>query len=302
MLGLSLFLMGCQMVIDPSETFQASHCQADGTFVWVSGGEFIQGSDQMERDYAYQVSAESIAAQPEEIPQREQQLREKQWFDRELDRQAQTLPDFRIGRDLITNRDYQAFVEATGHPAPGISEAEYQRQGFLVHPYRKVEPFLWQGTSYPPGEGNHPVVLVSYQDALAYAQWRGEQEHRTYRLPTEAEWEKAARGTDGAYFPWGNQWQDGATNAAQSGLWHTSEINAFPPSRSVYGVEDMAGNVFEFTSTLTHRTQQGVRYPVAVMKGCSWDDLPGFCRGAYRHTRPIVSRHILFGFRLVRER
>ena len=66
-------------------------------------------------------------------------------------------------------------------------------------------------------------------------------------------------------------------------------------SRSPYGVEDMAGNVFEYTSTLR---SQIVR-TVSVMKGCSWDDLPGFCRAAYFHTRPIQSRHILFGFRLV---
>ncbi len=59
----------------------------------------------------------------------------------------------------------------------------------------------------------------------------------------------------------------------------------------------MAGNVFEFTSTLTSRNTD----TVSIMKGCSWDDLPGFCRSAYRHTRPIQSRHILFGFRLVKE-
>ena len=59
----------------------------------------------------------------------------------------------------------------------------------------------------------------------------------------------------------------------------------------------MAGNVFEYTSTL----QQRGDLTVAVMKGCSWDDLPGFCRAAYRHTRPVQSRHILFGFRLVLE-
>ncbi len=72
-------------------------------------------------------------------------------------------------------------------------------------------------------------------------------------------------------------------------------IASFPLSKSTYGVEDMAGNVFEYTSTLQ---QQSTR---AVMKGCSWDDLPGFCRAAYHHTRPISSRHILFGFRLVKE-
>lgn len=75
----------------------------------------------------------------------------------------------------------------------------------------------------------------------------------------------------------------------------TIAIAAFPLSRSPYGVEDMAGNVFEYTSTLVGDDAE------VVMKGCSWDDLPGFCRAAYRHTRPADSRHILFGFRLVLE-
>ena len=116
-------------------------------------------------------------------------------------------------------------------------------------------------------------------------------------VPRRFRWEKAARGTDGRYFTWGNQWQDSATNWAGSGINGTNAIAAFPLSRSLYGVEDMAGNVFEYTSTLRHLGTQ----TLAVMKGCSWDDSPGFCRAAYQHTRPAASRHILFGFRLVRE-
>lgn len=139
------------------------------------------------------------------------------------------------------------------------------------------------------------MVLISYDDALAYAEWKGQRTGVTYRLPTEPEWEKAARGASGNYFPWGNDWRSDGTNSAGSGLNYTNEIATFPLSRSVYGVEDMAGNVFEYTSTLE---QQGSR---VVMKGCGWDDFPGFCRGAYRHTRPVDSRHILFGFRLVKE-
>ena len=163
----------------------------------------------------------------------------------------------------------------------------------MVHPYDDVEPFLWRNGQFPAGKADHPVVLVSYDDAIAYADWRGEQDGRRYRLPTAAEWEKAARGTDGDYFPWGRDWRDEATNWGER-LGGTSPVGTDSPSP--YGVFDMAGNVFEYTETQRRGTQL-----VAIMKGCSWDDLPGFCRAAYRHTRPTASRHILFGFRLVSE-
>ena len=140
-------------------------------------------------------------------------------------------------------------------------------------------------------------MLVSYDDALQFALWTARQDGRTYRLPTAYEWEKAARGPDGRVFPWGSMWRNDASNWAGSHLDHTAPVTAFPLRRSPYGVQGMAGQVFEFTSTLVE-APGGVR---AVMKNCGWDDSPGFCRGAYRHTRSVLSRHILIGFRLVRE-
>ncbi|MGK7926655.1 MAG: formylglycine-generating enzyme family protein, partial [Spirulina sp.] len=258
---------------------------------------FISGSDRAERDYAYKISAIAAAKTPEFVPQEEKLLRQKRWFDGEPSRQTTFLPDFCIGRNLITNEDYQTFVKETGYRPPGISETEYQKQGFLVHPYTEVQPYLWKNKNYPEGENQHPVVLVSHEDARAFADWKSQKDSYTYRLPTANEWEKAARSTDGRYFPWGNQWQDEATNFWNSDLWHTSAIASYPLSKSPYGVEDMAGNVFEWTDTLVKRGLQ----TRAILKGCSWDDLPGFCRGAYQHSRPIKSRHILFGFRLIRE-
>ena len=291
--GLSLLLHSCQAIAPNAESVKTSTCETDDKFVRIPGGEFISGSDQAERDFAYRISAEAAATSPDEIEQQEVGLRKKKWFDWEGDRQTSTLDDFCISRNLVTNHEYKEFIEATGHRAPGITAEEYQEQGFLVHPYEDVKPYLWDGNNYPEGEGNHPVVLVSYEDALAYAEWKSSGD-RTYRLPMEAEWERTARGIDGQYFPWGDDWQDDATNTGTSGLWHTSAIAEFPLSRTSEGAEDMAGNVFEYTSTLELR---GLAKR-SVMKGCSWDDLPGFCRAAYRHTRPIESRHILFGFRL----
>ncbi|MEM8719573.1 MAG: SUMF1/EgtB/PvdO family nonheme iron enzyme [Cyanobacteria bacterium P01_G01_bin.39] len=295
-IAIAFFNWGCQADQSAnSSDITRPKCEADDSFVYIPGGKFILGSDLPERDFAYRISAKTISNTASGITQAEQKLRNTGWFDRENTKQTATLDSFCLSRNLVTNQEYQEFINATNHRTPGITEAEYRQQGFLVHPYSKVKDFLWATGTYPPDTSQHPVVLVSYDDALAYAEWKGKQTGETYRLPTALEWEKAARGESGNYFPWGNNWQDDATNAAVSGLDYTSAIASFPVSKSIYGVEDMAGNVFEYTSTLQ---KQNTR---AIMKGCSWDDLPGFCRGAYQHTRPIDSRHILFGFRLVKE-
>lgn len=292
-----LILSACS--VEPAqevgEPMTRDRCATQPGFVFVPEGDFIAGSDRAERDYGYEISAAAIAQTPAAMAQAEQGLRDRRWFEFEASRQTSMLEAFCLQANLVTQQDYAQFVAATGHRVPGISEAEYQEQGFLVHPYEDVVPYLWANATFPEGKADHPVVLVSYDDALAFAAWRGQQDGVTYRLPTAAEWEKAARGTDGRYFPWGNEWQDEATHWGQSDPFGTSAIGRYPLSQSSYGAEDMAGNVFEYTSTL--RERRGI--PVSVMKGCSWDDLPGFCRAAYEHTRPTASRHILFGFRLV---
>ncbi len=271
----------------------ADRCQTQPGFVFVPAGQFQAGSDPRQRDYGYQISTAALAPTPGAMAQVEAQLRSRRWFEGEQESTTLDLPAFCLAQNLVTQADYQLFVAATGAQPPGISEAAYQQQGFLVHPYDAVRPYLWAEGSPPAALQRHPVVLVSYHDALDYAAWRSQQDGVTYRLPTDLEWEKAARGTDGRYFPWGSQWRGDATNWAGSGINGTSPIGRFPLSRSLYGLDDMAGNVFEFTSTL------GNGQSTVVMKGCSWDDSPGFCRAAYRHTRQVTSRHILFGFRLV---
>ena len=277
----------------PNPESQDSRCAKDA--VYIERGRYMAGSDQEELDYAYRISAASLANTPEEIAEVETRLRQQRWFDFEPDAGNQRMASFCIARNLVTNEEYQEFVLATGYHQPGITAENYQEQNMLVHSYQDLRPYFWRGSQFPAGKDQHPVVLVSQQDALAYAAWKSQEEGIEYRLPTADEWEKAARGTDGRYFTWGNDWQTQATNWQKNGPKGTSRIGAYPLSRSVYGVEDMAGNVFEFTSTVY--TQDGQER--AIMKGCAWDDLPGFCRAAYRHARPTTYRHILFGFRLV---
>ena len=294
LVAIAVNISGCQTSQSSNlSRLSREECEADADFAFIPEGNFVRGSDPPERDYAYRISAAAIATTEAKIQQAEAKLRKIGWFDRESDRQTVMLPSYCISRNLVTNREYREFVRATNRQSPGITAAEYQQQGFLVHPYSKVKEFLWQNETYPPGKANHPVVLISYQDAVAYADWQGTPKVK-YRLPSELEWEKAARGEAANYFPWGNAWQPEATNFGGSKINYTTEIATYPLSKSIYGVADLAGNVFEYTSTLKQQDS------LTVMKGCSWDDLPGFCRAAYRHTRPVDSRHILFGFRLVK--
>jgi formylglycine-generating enzyme required for sulfatase activity len=231
------------------------------------------GSDSAERRFAYGLSSQAV--------------REARWFEAELPRRRVTLPGFCIDRVLVTQAQYAAFVARTGHRPPGIRKDDYLRQGFLVHDYdREVTPYLWRNGSPPERLADHPVVLVSATDAEAYCRWR----HPAFRLSTEAEWEKAARGDRGWIFPWGDGWDPARLNSATRGPSGTTPVTRYPTGASPYGLLDAVGNVFQWTSSTL---ADGRR----VVKGCAWDDEAGLCRPAFRHGRPAESRHILIGFR-----
>ena len=239
----------------------------------VPAGRAIVGSDAAERDAAYAASSAAT--------------REARWFDDELPRREVWLPAFCLDRTLVTQHDYAAFVAATGHRIPGISKQAYQTQGFLVHDYdRGVRPYLWRDRRPPRGLEDHPVVLVDTNDAETYCRWRGP----NLGLPTESQWEKAARGGDGRRFPWGGAWDPTRLNSAERGPGGTTTVTRHPTGSSPYGMLDAAGNVFQWTSS---SLADGRR----VLKGCAWDDEQSLCRPAFRHARPASSRHILIGFR-----
>lgn len=131
-----------------------------------------------------------------------------------------TLPAFYIDRYEVTNRQFKKFVEATGYKAEGC----------------------WQKYA-TASRLDHPVIGVSWYDAQAYAQWAGK------RLPTGEEWEKAARGGDARRFPWGNQWEPERLNSFESNRGNTAPVGSYPRGASPYGVEDMAGNVWEWVDS-----------------------------------------------------
>ncbi len=140
-----------------------------------------------------------------------------------------TLPAYAIGKYPVTNAEYAAFVAATGAPKP--------------------EGAGWIGANPPPGRERHPVTGVSWHDACAYCAWLSEQTGRRYRLPTEAEWVKAARGDrDARRYPWG---EDAPTLEHCNYLERsTTPVDRYPLGQSPYGCFDMLGNVYEWTATI----------------------------------------------------
>jgi len=138
------------------------------------------------------------------------------------------LPDFYLARSPVTNAQYAAFVQATGHSAP----------------------YHWGGGVPPRSKELHPVVNVSWHDALAYCNWLAEVTGKPYRLPSEAEWEKGARGDDGRIFPWGSEWNPARCNGREDDQGDTTPVGAYPAGASPFGLLDMAGNVWEWTSSV----------------------------------------------------
>lgn len=182
------------------------------------------------------------------------------------------LRDYSIDQFEVTNEQYRNFVRATGYrPA---SSADY-----LKH---------WSGlTSYPDWAATFPVVWISQADAQVYCKWRGG------RLPTEEEWEKAARGADGRYFPWGNVFP-----TAETANFNTSKPEPAgnrPGDKSPYEVYDMGGNVSEITSSTLNEGGQ-VRI---VVRGGSFRGTAREMLGYQRGLAPSDTRSDSLGCRCV---
>ncbi|MGE4178125.1 MAG: formylglycine-generating enzyme family protein [Thermoleophilia bacterium] len=175
------------------------------------------------------------------------------------------VPGFEIDRYPVTNRDFEAFVEDTGHRAP----------------------LYWPGGHMPEEIADHPVVGVDYFDALAFAQWVGKD------LPFEDEWERAARGTDARPYPWGEEGDLQASNTARSGVRMTTPVDLHARNVSPDGVHDMVGNVWE----LTHTPAAGGG---VVVRGGSWYDFALYAKTWFRFATDADARNGTIGFRCVR--
>ncbi len=137
------------------------------------------------------------------------------------------LPDYCLAKTPVTNAEYIVFLQAVSRQSRH-----------------------WEGGKPPVGKEDHPVVSVSWHDAIDYCRWLGEVTGKPYRLPSEAEWEKGARGTDERIYPWGNHWDVKWCNTREGGKGNTTPVGNYPQGASPYGLQDMAGNVWEWCSSL----------------------------------------------------
>ncbi len=176
-----------------------------------------------------------------------------------------TLPTYYIDRFEVTNAQYKRYMDAS----------------------KARPPRSWPNGQIPQGRERYPVTHINWYEAQQYCEWAGK------RLPTEAEWEKAARGTDGREYPWGNDFDEKRANTGGSGVNDLAPVGSFPQGKSPYGVEDMAGNVWEWTADW-YEPYPGSTYEskdfgqkFKILRGSSWGGtghyaLNYFYRSAHR--------------------
>ena len=190
---------------------------------------------------------------------------------------------FQIARYPVTVAEYACYVRAT-----------------------RKEPSDWQNQLV---RLDHPVVNISWFDAVTYVDWLARTTSQPWRLPSEAEWEKAARGTDGRIYPWGDRWDKTRANTNDGGPRTTTPVSSYPGGASLYGAQDMAGNVWEWCSSF-YRDQYGAASEddvrirngteSLVLHGGSWGYDPGVARAAFRLRGDPDFRRNDRGIRVVR--
>jgi formylglycine-generating enzyme required for sulfatase activity len=211
---------------------------------------------------------------------------DRSWIEKECPRHAVTISPYRIARYPVTNAEYRTFLLETGHPEL---------------------PSSWHFRRFPQERSNHPVYTVSAASADAYAIWLARRTDRGFRLPTEAEWEWSAAGPDGREFPWGADFDADLANTAETGLFMTSPVGAFPGGDSVFGLADMAGNVEEFvadhygaypggTFVTDHLVDIQGNYRLA--RGGSFARFRDLARTRRRHGHNPLSETYAMGFRI----
>jgi formylglycine-generating enzyme required for sulfatase activity len=226
------------------------------------------------------------------------------------------LPAYRLGKYPVTNAEYGRFIEARGYQDKRwwtkAGWIEKERSGW-------AEPHSWDNRRV--NQPNQPVVGVSWYESMAYCRWLSAESGQVYRLATEAEWEKGARGIDGREYPWGDDFEASRLNADEGAqvVDATTPVGIYPSGVSPYGAFDCAGNVWEWCTTKVHGEwiePQFKRYPydasedewtetylkgenMRVLRGGSWCHFRSRARCACRYWNGPDFRYHFIGLRLV---
>jgi formylglycine-generating enzyme required for sulfatase activity len=228
------------------------------------------------------------------------------------------LTAYHISRYPITNAQFAAFVQAGGY-----HEERYWTQAAREEVWRDGKVKAWNDDE--PREGpydfgepfnlpNHPVVGVTWYEAVAFCRWltevlqgRGDlEENQEISLPTEPQWEKAARSTDGRHYPWGTGADPDLVNYEDTGIGTTIAVGCFPGGVSPYGIEELSGNVWEWCRTKWEDDYEGYQNDSAlegssrrIVRGGSFASSADFVRCAARVRYFPVDRFRSYGFRVV---
>lgn len=214
---------------------------------------------------------------------------DRSWISKECPRHPVTVPRFRIGKYPVTNQEYATFLR----------ESQYAEL-----------PSSWSFRRYPQERANHPVYTVSATAADNYARWLAARTGRSFRLPSEAEWEYAAAGPTGLEFPWGDDFESDRANTAETGLFCSSPVGVFVDGNSPSGVTDMAGNVEEYVADSYAPYPGGqfvadhlatMRGDYRVARGGSFARFRDLARTRRRHGHNPRSATYAMGFRLAED-
>jgi formylglycine-generating enzyme len=306
--GISLWRSG--LIFSPTRIAECTQTQAG--MCDIPAGPFLRGSTAADIEYFVALCVEREAGK--ECTYKS--------FEDELPQQSVTLSAYRIDQHEVTNQEFQAFVDAEGFTTTAEIAGWSMVWNDTLRDYVRTEGADWRhpggpGTSIA-GRNDHPVIHVSWHDAEAYCDWADK------RLPTEAEWEKAARGTEGWRFPWGDDWE--SENGERGNYVHEESaallapVGSFPSGASPYGVLDMLGNVTEWVADWYHEeyyyqeesliNPKGpavADYNVPVRKGGGRSTRPGYLHAAWRVIAPVYGadptqiRYDTLGFRCAQD-
>lgn len=268
--------------------------------VLIEAGWFEMGSTKEQMDAAYQLG------------KKYNKDTKRAWFKSEKPQHRVWVDAYYIDKTEVTNREYRQFMEASGYERKEYWSAE----GWKFIQQKKItEPRYWSNPEF--NQPNQPVIGISWYEAEAYASWAGK------KLPTEAQWEKAARGNDKRKYAWGNEAADGSRanycdakcvynwkdKSANDGHNYTSPVGSYEAGKSPDGIYDLTGNVWEWVRDwydADYYSQSPERNPVndkksthRVLRGGGWGNILALVRSAYRNRASPITRSGDVGFRCV---